>query len=76
VKEVIVREESQPANSGTTRIRAWIRVAGCSNGYVLVDMWPTGAILSYSATGECQNQATLAQLRAPLTETAMGRSVH
>jgi hypothetical protein len=75
VKEIILQDESQPANSGTTRIRAWIRVTGCS-GYVLVDMSPSGTIMSYAATGECRNQATLAQLRAPATQTAVGRSVH
>ena len=63
-----VQEISQPANSGTTSIRAWVRVAGCEeNGYVVVNMRPSCGVRDLWTTGGCDvNPKVLDALAIPL----------
>ena len=52
--EHAMEELAQPANSGTTSYRAWVRVAGCEqNGYVVVNMRPNCAVRDIWTTGAC-----------------------
>lgn len=44
---------SAPSNGGTTGYRAWLRVARCENGYVIVNMHPSCAIESIWTRGDC-----------------------
>ena len=59
---------SQPANSGTTSHRAWLRVSGCEeNGYVVVNMRPSCGVRDFWTTGGCdENPKVLDALAIPL----------
>ena len=60
-----VQELSQPANSNTTSVRAWVRVAGCEeNGYVVVNMRAGCGVRSFWTWGGCDD--------APEVLTALG----
>jgi hypothetical protein len=48
-----VESLSEPSNGGTTGYRAWLRVARCENGYVIVNMHPSCAIESIWTEGDC-----------------------
>jgi hypothetical protein len=60
-------EESlaSPSNGGTTGYRAWLRVASCQNGYVIVNMHPSCAIESIWTRGDCDAPKIRQALRSP-----------
>ena len=68
VREGTSEALSQPANSGTTSHRAWLRVSGCEeNGYVVVNMRPSCGVRDYWTTGGCDvNPKVLSALAIPL----------
>jgi hypothetical protein len=60
-----VQELSQPANSNTTSVRAWVRVAGCEKtGYVVVNMRAGCGVRNFWTWGGCDH--------APEVLTALG----
>ena len=44
---------AEPQNGSLTGYRAWLRVARCDNGYVVVNMWSSCAIKDIWALGGC-----------------------
>jgi hypothetical protein len=44
---------AEPQNGGLTGYRAWLRVARCEKGYVVVNMRPTCAIKTIWTLGDC-----------------------
>jgi len=44
---------AEPQNGSLTGYRAWLRVARCDSGYVVVNMRPTCAIKDIWALGSC-----------------------
>ena len=54
-----------PSNGGTTGYRAWLHVASCKNGYVVVNMNPSCAIESIWTRGDCDAPQIRQALRTP-----------
>jgi len=49
-----IEELAQPSNSNTTAVRAWLRVASCKTGHIVVNMQPTSCAINEVWTqGDC-----------------------
>ena len=44
---------AEPQNGGLTGYRAWLRVARCEKGYIVVNMYPSCAIKTIWTLGAC-----------------------